>query len=138
MGKPGVAGAHTTQRLNLSKPWEGSRMIGQCLEPDPGNLAVRDFRGASGNVRQGETVIPSCNRKSGNGNPSPTARRARFLSRPFNAVQRVQLPPGKGQPASRKRVLHVAVATPSLKRRQQVPKPRISLDIIVTLEPLPS
>ena len=83
MGKPGVAGAHTTQRLNLSKPWEGSRMIGQCLEPDPGNLAVRDFRGASGNVRQGETVTPSCNRKSGNGNPSPTARRARFLSRPL-------------------------------------------------------
>ena len=44
MGKPGVAGAHTTQRLNLSKPWEGSRMIGQCLEPDPGNLAVRELR----------------------------------------------------------------------------------------------
>jgi hypothetical protein len=42
VGKPGVAGAHTTQRLNLSKPWEGSRMIGQCLEPDPGNLAVRE------------------------------------------------------------------------------------------------
>jgi hypothetical protein len=136
VGKPGVAGAHTTQRLNLSKPWEGSRMIGQCLEPDPGNLAVRDFRGASGNVRQGETVTPSCNRKSGNGNPSPTARRARFLSRPFIMVQRVQLPPGKGQPANRKRVLHVAVATPSLKRRQQVPKPRGSLDIINMLEPL--
>jgi hypothetical protein len=43
VGKPGVAGVHTTQRLNLSKPWEGPRMIGQCLEPDPGNLAVRDF-----------------------------------------------------------------------------------------------
>ena len=42
MGKPGVVGVHTTQRLNLSKPWEGPRMIGQCLEPDPGNLAVRE------------------------------------------------------------------------------------------------
>ena len=26
--------------------------------------------------------------------------------KPFVAIQRVQLPPGKGQPASRKRVLH--------------------------------
>src|SRR5262249_14604790 len=58
--------------------------------------------------------------------------------KPFIMVQRVQLPPGKGQPASRKRVLHVAVATPSLKRRQQGLKPRRSLDIINNLEPLPS
>src|SRR5215470_406882 len=85
-GQTGVAGVHTTQRLNLSKPWEGPRMIGQCLEPDPGNLAVRDFRGASGTVRHGETVTPSRNRKSGNGNPSPTAGRARFLSRPKRGV----------------------------------------------------
>src|SRR5262252_2011991 len=90
VGKPGVVGVHTTQRLNLSKPWEGPRMIGQCLEPDPGNLAVRDFRGALGNVRHGETVTPSCNRKSGNGNPSPTARRARFLSRPVSSSGRLR------------------------------------------------
>jgi hypothetical protein len=37
-------------------------------------------------VRHGENVNPTCNRKSGHGNPSPTARRARFLSRP---VQRI-------------------------------------------------
>ena len=54
----------------------------QGLEPDPGNLAVRDSRGASANVRHGETVNPFRNRKSGNGNPLPTARRGRFLSRP--------------------------------------------------------
>ena len=72
---------YTNQRLNLSKPWEGTRRTCQALEPDPGNLAVRNFRGASGNVRHGETVTPACNRKSGNGNPSPTAGRARFLSR---------------------------------------------------------
>src|SRR5262249_59996039 len=96
VGKPGVAGVHTNQRLNLSMPWEGSRRTCQALEPDPGNLAVRDFRGASGTVRHGETVNPACNPKSGNGNPSPTARRARFLSRPFIVVQRVRLPPGKG------------------------------------------
>src|SRR5262249_43294701 len=58
----------------------------QGLEPDPGNLAVRDSRGASANVRQGETVNPFRNRKSGNGNPSPTARRGRFLSRPSSTV----------------------------------------------------
>src|SRR5215831_18357399 len=46
VGKPGVAGVYTNQRLNLSKPWEGLRRTGQGLEPDPGNLAVRDFRGA--------------------------------------------------------------------------------------------
>ena len=34
--------------------------------------------------------------------------------KPFVAIQRVQLPPGKGEPASR----------PFLKRKQQVPKPR--------------
>src|SRR5215831_706744 len=43
VGKPGVAGVYTNQRLNLSKPWEGLRRTGQGLEPDPGNLAVRDF-----------------------------------------------------------------------------------------------
>ena len=33
MGKPGVAGVHTNQRLNLSKPWEGLQMIGQGFKP---------------------------------------------------------------------------------------------------------
>src|SRR5262249_6352667 len=61
VGKPGVAGVYTNQRLNLSKPWEGPRRTCHGLEPDPGNLAVRDFRGASRNVRHGETVNPSCN-----------------------------------------------------------------------------
>ena len=60
----------------MGRPSEES----QGFKPDPGNLAVRDYRGASGNVSHGETVNPSCNRKSSNGNPSPTAGRARFLS----------------------------------------------------------
>src|SRR6516162_8244100 len=80
VGKPSGAGVYTNQRLNLSKPWEGTRRTCQGLEPDPGNLAVRDFRGASRNVRHGETVNPPCNRKSRTGNPSPTAGRARSLS----------------------------------------------------------
>jgi hypothetical protein len=70
----------TNQRLNLSKPWEGLRMICQGFKPDPGNLAVRDYRGASENVRHGGNVNPPRNRKSGSGNPSPTAWRVRFLS----------------------------------------------------------
>src|SRR5262245_2528887 len=58
VGKPGVAGAHANQRLNLSKPWEGLRMKCQGFKPDPGNLAVRHYRGASRTVRHGETVNP--------------------------------------------------------------------------------
>src|SRR5262245_57154405 len=79
-GKPGVAGVHTNQRLSLSMPWEGPRKIGQGFKPDSGNLTVRDYRGASGNVRHGGNVTPPCDRKSGSGNPSPTAGRVRFLS----------------------------------------------------------
>jgi hypothetical protein len=82
-GQTRRAGVYTNQRLNLFKPWEGPRKICQGLKPDPGNLAVRHFRGASEIVRHGETVNPSHNRKSGNGNPSPTARRVRALSRSF-------------------------------------------------------
>ena len=82
MGKPGVAGVHANQRLNLSTPWEGLQMICQGFKPDLGNPAVRHYRGASGTVRHGEIVNPSCNRKSGNGNPSPTVGRARSLSQP--------------------------------------------------------
>ena len=35
------------------------------MEPDPGNLAVRDFRGASRNVRHGETVNPPAIERAG-------------------------------------------------------------------------
>ena len=72
----GVYGPAFKPSPNLGRPSEES----QGFKPDPGNLAVRDYRGASGNVSHGGTVNPSCNRKSRNGNPSPTAGRARFLS----------------------------------------------------------
>ena len=48
-----MVGAYTDQRLNLSKLWEGPRKKCQGFKPDPGNLAVRDYRGASGNVSHG-------------------------------------------------------------------------------------
>src|SRR5499427_3754543 len=95
VGKPGVAGVYMNQRLNLSKLWEGSRKTCQGLELGSGNPTVQDFRGASGTVRQGENVNPSCSRKSRHGNPSPTARRARFLSQPESPEPRdmgVQVP----------------------------------------------
>ena len=58
MGKSGVVGAYTNQRLSLSKPWEGPRTICQGFKPDSRNVTVRDYRGASENVRHGETVHP--------------------------------------------------------------------------------
>src|SRR6516165_3830544 len=96
-GKPGVAGVYTNQRLNLSKLWEGSRKTCQGFKPDPGNLAVRHYRGASRNVSHGEIVTPSCNRKSRNGNPSPTAGRARSLCAPHRRRRAtVSQPRGQG------------------------------------------
>ena len=90
VGKPGVAGVYTNQRLSLSTTWEGPRLICRGFKPDPGNLAVRDYRGASENVRHGETVNPPRNRKSGSGNPSPKARRVRFLSQCLSCLPSIQ------------------------------------------------
>ena len=42
VGKPSGAGVYANQSLNLSKPWEGTRRTCQGLEPDPGNLSVRE------------------------------------------------------------------------------------------------
>ena len=80
MGKPRRAWVYTDQRLNLSTLWEGPRKKCQGFKPDPGNPAVRDYRGASGNVSHGGNVHPSCNRKSRKRKPPPTAWRARSLS----------------------------------------------------------
>jgi hypothetical protein len=47
VGKPGVAGVDTNQRLSLSTTWEGLQLICRGFKPDSGNLTVRDYRGAS-------------------------------------------------------------------------------------------
>src|SRR5215831_18933650 len=47
VGKPGVAGVYTNQRLSLSTTWEGPRLTCRGFKPDSGNLTVRDYRGAS-------------------------------------------------------------------------------------------
>ena len=60
---------YTDQRLNLSKLWEGPRKKCQGFKPDLGNPAVRDYRGASGNVSHGGNVHPPRDRKSGKRKP---------------------------------------------------------------------
>ena len=75
---------YTDQRLNLSKLWEGPRKKCQGFKPDPGDPAVRDYRGASGNVSHGGNVHPSCNRKSRKWNP-PTYSVARPISIPIQS-----------------------------------------------------
>ena len=79
--KPVEEGAYVYQHLNRCSCWEGPRKKGQGFKPDLGNLAVRHYRGAAGNVSHGGTVNPSCNRKSRNGNP-PTYSGARPCSIP--------------------------------------------------------
>ena len=59
----------SNQRLSLSMHWEGPRKTGQGFKPDSGNLTVRDYRGASENVRHGGNVKPPRERKSGSANP---------------------------------------------------------------------
>ena len=60
-----MAGVYTNQRLNLSKLWEGLRKTCQGFKPNSGNLTVRDYRGASENVRHGETVNPPAIERAG-------------------------------------------------------------------------
>jgi hypothetical protein len=87
VGKPGKEGAYTNQRFNFSnlgRLTEESR----GFKPDLGNLAVRDYRGASGNVAIGGTVNPTRNRKSGIGNPPPKSG-ARPNSIPMGRAIRV-------------------------------------------------
>jgi hypothetical protein len=69
VGKPGVAGVDTNQRLNLSRPWEGLQTTGQGFKPDSGNPTVQHYRGASRNVRHGETVNPPAIERAGTETP---------------------------------------------------------------------
>ena len=57
------------------------------MKPDPGNLAVRHFRGASRNVRHGETVNPPCKSKEQDRKPL-TYSGARSISIPTVGIIR--------------------------------------------------
>src|SRR5215831_19298358 len=43
VGKPGVAGVYTNQRLNLSKPWEGP--LRKCQGLEPGSVRINSGKG---------------------------------------------------------------------------------------------
>ncbi len=58
--------------------WEGSRTRDQDFKPDLGNSAVRHYRGGLRKRSPGGNEIPTRNRKSGLGNPSPTAGASEF------------------------------------------------------------
>ena len=63
-GKPGTEGAYTNQRFNLShlgRPTEESR----GFKLDLGNPAVRDYRGASGNVATVELCTHPATERAG-------------------------------------------------------------------------
>ena len=73
VGKPGVAGVYTNQRLSLSTTWEGPRLICRGFKPDSGNLTVRDYRGAS------EKEQPTRPQSSGVQVPAPPIVRLTYL-----------------------------------------------------------
>src|SRR5215471_20830368 len=108
-GQTRMAGVYTDQRLNLSKLWEGPRRKCQGFKPDPGNPAVRDYRGASGNVSHGGNVHPSYNRKSRKRKP-PTYSVARPISIPiptYSGARPISIPIGSHRfhPTLGKRIL---------------------------------
>ena len=81
-GKPPLAGVYARCRLSLATA--GQACEGQPRsEPDSGKPTVRDRREALGTVAYGDTVDPPRNRKGGDGNPTPTSKRAQDLSRPL-------------------------------------------------------
>ena len=49
-GQTAKVGANANQCLKPLPRWEGLWKKSQGFKPDPGNLAVRHYRGASGNV----------------------------------------------------------------------------------------
>jgi hypothetical protein len=65
VGKPGVAGVHYEPAFKPLQTMGRPAVICQCLEPDPGNLAVRDFRGRRETYANGETVNPPAIERAG-------------------------------------------------------------------------
>ena len=93
-------------------PFEGDALLVERDEP-----GVRD-RDAVGVARQvGEDGLRSGERSLGVDDPcdreSSGEENEHEVLKPFIAIQRVQLPPGKGQPTSRKRALHGGWRRPS-------------------------
>jgi hypothetical protein len=54
VSKPDIPGVDANQRLSSAVIWVGSLTIGQDFKPDLRNSAVRNYRGAAGNVAKVE------------------------------------------------------------------------------------
>jgi hypothetical protein len=54
VSKPDIRGVDANQRLSSAVIWVGSLTIGQDFKPDLRNSAVRNYRGAAGNVAKVE------------------------------------------------------------------------------------
>ena len=80
-----MAGVYTDQRLNLSKLWEGPRKKCRGFKPDPGNLAVRDYRGGFGKRTPWWDWEPVLQSKEQERKP-PTYSGARPISIPVEKV----------------------------------------------------
>jgi hypothetical protein len=78
--KPASEGACTRQRLSFALVGKAPGVRPRS-EPEPGNPAFRDRRGARGNVAYGGTRNPFRKRKRENGHSSPKGARAPALSR---------------------------------------------------------
>src|SRR5712691_10406854 len=83
----------------------------QGFKPDPGNPAVRDYRGASGNVAMVEMRSRLAYRKSESGNPPPTAGAPELYPN-----QEAQLRPQPRQPLQGRKTLPPACSS---RRRQR-------------------
>src|SRR5437762_12867569 len=86
----------------------------QGSKPDLRNSAVRDYRGASGNVARVELCTHLAYRKGEDGNPPPVHRRARALS---------QQPTSEAWEARNKNLKTLELATLSRSQSLLVVKP---------------
>ena len=93
-------------------PFEGHARL---VERKEAGIGDRDAVGVAREI--GEDGLPSGEGSLGVNDPcdreSSGEENEHEVLKPFGAIQRVQLPPGKGQPTSRKRALHGGRRRPS-------------------------
>jgi hypothetical protein len=91
-------GAYANQCLNLADDGKAHRRQAKVSNRTLGNPAVRDYRGASGNVAMVEMRSRLAYRKSESGNPPPTAGAPELYP---NQIKTDLKPPLSGTPEGR-------------------------------------
>ncbi len=99
--RPTLEGFDITTALRIA------HFLGQTCEELAGFRTTEEF--ASGEEYENRADLGNTILASG----KAQERRMNEVLKPFIAIQRVQLPPGKGQPTSRKRALHGVRRRPS-------------------------